>query len=82
MTGIPAWILVNWWLFVIALVFVILLIVGVSWAVCWYFWRYVIQLERERKRFPTAGETWGDSTHLPDDYWRMVEHEEAKRHVA
>ena len=76
MTGLAAIISTYWWLFIIALIFVVLLIIGVSGAVSWYFWTCVIQIERETKIAPIA---YGDNTRPPDGYWEAVAREEAKR---
>ena len=76
MTGIPAYLLAHWWLFVIALVFVVLLIAGVSGAVSWYFWKFVIEIEREATTLPPIA--YGDSTRPPDGYWDAVARKEAK----
>ena len=76
MTGLAAIISAYWWLFVIALAVVIILIVGVSWAASWYFWKFVIEIEREAPTMPRIA--YGDSTHLAHGYWDAVARKEAK----
>lgn len=77
------WLLANWLLVAqiaaIALALLILLIVGISFAVSRYFWRGVIQIERETKIVPLA---YGDNTRLPDGYWEAVARKEAKGRAA
>ena len=79
MTDIPALLAAYWWLFVIALAVVIILIVGVSWAASWYFWKFVIEIEREAPTMPRIA--YGDSTRPPDGYWDAVARKEAKERV-
>ena len=76
MTGLAAIISAYWWLFGIALAVVIILIVGVSWAASWYFWKFVIEIEREATTMPPI--VYGDSTRPPDGYWDAVARKEAK----
>ena len=80
-----SWLIANWLLVAqiaaIALVLV-LLVVGIAFAVSWYFWRFIIQIEREVVT-PYWPERWyGDNTRLPDDYWEAVAREEAKGRAA
>ena len=77
MTGIPAYLLAHWWLFASVLAFVGL-IVGVPWAVSWYFWRRVIEIEQDAKILECNPIAYGDSTHLSDGYWDAVARKEAK----
>lgn len=65
-----------------ALVVLILFIVSISWLCCWYFWRWVIEADREQPLHKGGHFAYGDSTHLPADYWETVAREEAKRHAA
>ncbi len=83
MTDIIPWLIANWLpiaqIVAIALALLILLVVGISFAVSWYFWKYVIEIERDINIVPLS---FGDSTHLPADYWEAVAREEAKRRAA
>ena len=65
MTNIPAFLAAYWWLFVIALAVVIILIVGVSWAVSWYFWRWFVKAYREPEHVALK-ELMGDLPHVPE----------------
>lgn len=78
MTDILAWLAANWLILTICLAFLLFLIIGTAWAVSWYFWRLVIEAERE----PAPLGAYGDSPHLPPDYWQAVARKEAKRRVA
>ena len=77
MTDLLSWLLANWLMLVIGLAFMLFLIIGTAWAVSWYFWRLVIETEREP--LPHA---YGDVVHLPDDYWQRVASKEDKRGAA
>ena len=82
MTDILPWLIANWLMLAGFLAFLIVLIVGVSWEISWYFWRWVIEAERESAPKQAIGGPYGDNPHLPDDYWEAVSRKEAKRDAA
>lgn len=82
MTDIFPWLIANWLILAASFAFLILLIVSISGAVSWYFWRWVIQTEHESAPMQAIGGPYGDSPHLPDDYWEAVARKEAKRRAA
>lgn len=82
MTDFLPWLAAYWQMLAIGLAFLLFLIIGVSWAVSWHFWRWVIQIERESAPTQAIGGPYGDSPHLPDDYWNAVARKEAKRRAA
>ena len=53
MTDLFAGLAANWLLLAIGLAFLIFLIIGVSWLACWYFWRWVIEMDREPEPLPS-----------------------------
>ncbi len=76
MTDILPWLAAHWLLLCIVLAGLIFLVIGVSWATAWYFWKFVIEIERDTNIVPLA---YGDSPHLPNNYWEAVAREEARR---
>lgn len=80
MTDILPWLLANWLAIAAGLVLLVLLIVGISSAVCWYFKRWVIEAEREPEPLPDYA--FGDVVQVPRDYWQRVAAKEGKRGAA
>ena len=83
MTDILPWLAANWLMLVIGLAFMLFLIISTAWAVSWYFWRWVVEAEREPEALPVElGFAFGDVIHVPDDYWQRVAAKEGKRGAA
>ena len=65
MTDILPWLIANWPMLAIALAALIFLIAGVSWAITWYLWQWVIEAHTEPA--PWQEYVFGDVPHVPKE---------------
>ena len=83
MTDILPWLAANWLWLSVTVAVLLFLTIGTAWAVSWYFWRWVVEAEREPEAPPVElGCAFGDVIHLPHDYWQRVAAKESKRGAA
>ena len=64
MTAILPWLGANWLMLAIALAFLIFLVIGISFAVSWYFWTWVIQATEPEPL--VYGVAYGDVPQVPE----------------